>query len=173
MNPFHMHCLCCILGISWSKKITIKDVLSWAKTASFMKTLKMQGLTGWPHVPHGRDRWLPKDILYGELWSGNQSAGLPLMHFTEGHRSCGMDINQWKCLVQECAAWGHKVHSCLKRGQENTSARQRRNVVAENKHRKVTDQGKHSHVTCALGNATHGLNCKQQNQLLRVPILWS
>lgn len=77
LNAFHMRGLGRILGISWSDKVTNKEVLTRAQIPSLFTQLK-QRLFGWlGHKHHMPDKRIPKSCYMGSWQRAQESMDVP------------------------------------------------------------------------------------------------
>ena len=83
LNTFHLRSLQCILGTSWQDKVTNTDILSHTGLPTMYTLLRKHWLYWLGHVCHMEDGQIPKDILYGELTSGQRSIGCPQLRYKD------------------------------------------------------------------------------------------
>ena len=83
LNTFHLRSIRRILGISWQHKVTNAKVLSRAGLATMYTLLRQRRLRWLGHVRRMEDGRITKDILYGELATGQRSIGRPQSRFKD------------------------------------------------------------------------------------------
>ena len=109
LNAFHMRCLRSLLGVTWRDKVSNEDVLRRTGCCSLYQTLKRRRLRWLGHLRRMPDGRLPKDVLYGELRSGERSRGRPLLRFKDVVKRdmLAMDIaaDTWEQLAEDRAEW--------------------------------------------------------------------
>ena len=117
LNTFHLRSLQCILGISWQDKVTNTDVLSHAGLPTMYTLLRQCWLHWLGHVCHMQDGWIPKDVLYGELTSGQRSTGHPQLRYKDAckrdMKALYININSWEDLTTDCTSWSSMLHKQL------------------------------------------------------------
>jgi hypothetical protein len=95
LQVFHLRCLRRMLGIVWQDKITNNDVLAKGGLPSVF-TLLCQCCLHWlGHVYRMGDGRIPKDLLYGELASGERKTGPPQLCYKD---VCKRDLKA--CNIQ-------------------------------------------------------------------------
>ncbi|XP_029938455.1 NLR family CARD domain-containing protein 3-like [Salarias fasciatus] len=83
LNAFHQRCLRRLLGISWQDRVSNIDVLARAEVPSMFAILTQRRLRWLGHVTRMNNGRIPKDLLYGELATGNRSKGRPALRFKD------------------------------------------------------------------------------------------
>jgi uncharacterized membrane protein len=83
LQVFHLRCLRRMLGIVWQDKITNNDVLAKAGVPSIFTLLRHRRLHRLDHVYIMGDVRIPKDLLYGELASGERKRGRPQLCYKD------------------------------------------------------------------------------------------
>ena len=121
LNAFHLRCLRRILGISWKDKVTNNEVLSQASIPSMYTLLRERRLRWLGHVHRMEDGRIPKDLLYGELASGQRGIGRPHLRFKDvckrDMKSISMDHDTWEDTASNRTAWKQQVATGLKFGE--------------------------------------------------------
>ena len=125
LNSFHLRCLRRIIDISWQDKITNTEVLKRASSFS-MYTLLSQRLFRWlGHVHRMANGRIPKDMLYGELFTGTRTVGRPYLRYRvtckRDMKVAGIDTTTWEAAVYDRGHWGAVVKVGMKRGNVNRS----------------------------------------------------
>ena len=160
LNTFHLRSLQCILGISWQDKVTNTDVLSCAGLPTMYTLLRQHWLCWLGHVCHMEDGQIPKDILYGELASGQRGIGHPQLRYKDAckrdMRALDININSWEELAADCTSWRSTLHKKLQSGEKKLTVaaaekRAHKKEMAANRpeptHRcDLYDQVCHSHI---------------------------
>ena len=160
LNTFHLRSLQCILGISWQDKVTNTDVLSCTGLPTMYTLLRQCQLCWLGHVHHMEDGQILKDILYGELTSGQRSIGCLQLRYKDAckrdMKALNININSWEDLAANCTSWRSTLHKQLQNSEKKLTA-----VAAEKQaHKKETaanrpesmhrcnlcDQDCHSHI---------------------------
>ena len=126
LNTFHLRSLWCILSISWQDKVTNTDILSCAGLPTMYTLLRQCRLCWLGHVHHMEDGWIPKDILCGELTSGQRSTGHPQLRYKDAcqrdMKALDIDINSWEDLAADCTSWRSTLHKQLQTGKKKLTA---------------------------------------------------
>ena len=126
LNTFHLRSLQCIFGISWQDKVTNTDVLSHAGLPTMYTLLRQCWLHRLGHVCHMEDGQIPKDVLYGELTSGQRSTGHPQLRYKDTCKrdmmALNININSWEDLTTDCTSWGSMLHKQLQSGKKKLTA---------------------------------------------------
>ena len=122
LNTFHMRSIRRILGISWQDRVSNAEVLSRAGLSSMYTLLRQRRLRWLGHVRRMDDGRIPKDILYGELASGNRSRGRPQLRYKDvckrGMKALDMDIESWENLASDRVKWRGTLKHLLKSGED-------------------------------------------------------
>ena len=122
LNTFHLRSLRCILSISWQDKVINTDVLSRADLPTMYTLLRQHWLCWLGHVCHMEDGRIPKDILYGELASGQRGIGRPQLRYKDAckrdMRALDININSWEELAADCTSWRSTLHKQLQSGEK-------------------------------------------------------
>lgn len=110
---FHQYYLCHILGIIWKMSVSDVEVLERCGCDS-VKTLTLKHqLRQASHLVRMNDSCIPKQLFYGELWTGKRNVVKPKMHFKdcikdalkkykipcEHLEECAADCNNWMRLL--------------------------------------------------------------------------
>ena len=127
LNSFHFRCLRRILGISWMDKITNEEVLKRTCLTTLPTLLKRRRLRWLGHVSRMEDGRIPKDILYGELASGNRAVGRPLLRFRDVVKRdlSSLKITDWENIAANRAVWRSTVYQQLQVAENNEIAKYR------------------------------------------------
>ena len=83
LHTFHMRCLCLILTILWTDKVSNNVVLERAGIPSMYTLLRQHRLRWLGHSHRMNNGRIPKDLLYGELELGSRPVGRPKLHFSD------------------------------------------------------------------------------------------
>ena len=83
LNVFRMRGLRRILGITRQDKVTNKVVLEKAGIPSLYTLLKQRCMHWLGHVTRIKYGRIPKDLLYGELATGQRPTGRPQLRFKD------------------------------------------------------------------------------------------
>ena len=118
LNTFHLRSLHdALLGISWQYKVTNTDILSWAGLPTMYTLLRQCWLHWLGHVCHMEDGQIPKDILYGELTSGQRSTGCLQLRYKDAckrdMKALNININSWEDLTTDHTSWRSMLHKQL------------------------------------------------------------
>ena len=152
LNTFHLRSLRCILGISWQDKVTNTNVLSHAGLPTMFTLLRKCQLYWLGHVHCMEDGWIPKDILYGELTSGQRSIGCPQLRYKDvckrDMKALNININSWEDLTTNCTSWRSMLHKQLQTCKRSWQWWQQRSKPAKRK-QQPTDQSQHTDVIYA------------------------
>ena len=123
LNTFHLRSLRRLLGISWRDRIPNTVVLSRTGLPSMYTLLRQRRLRWLGHVRRMEDGRIPKDLLYGELSTGERGAGRPQLRFRDvckrDLKAIGMDTVCWEELATDRSKWRSNLHSCLKTSEES------------------------------------------------------
>ena len=124
LQVFHLRCLRRILGLSWKDKTTNNEVLSKASIPSMYTLLRERRLRWLGHVHRMEDGRIPKDLLYGELSSGQRAKGRPHLRFKDvckrDMKSTNINHDTWEDVhvATNRTAWKQRVSRGLKTGEE-------------------------------------------------------
>ena len=109
LNTFHLRSIRRILGISWQGKVTKVEVLSRAGVPTMYTLLRQRRLSSLSHICRTEDGPIPKDILYGELVTGQRSTVRPHLRFKDVFKRDmrALDINPkpWENLAADRGSW--------------------------------------------------------------------
>ena len=149
--------------------MTSTDVLSCAGLPTMYTLLRQHQLHWLGHVCHMEDVHIPKDVLYGELTSGQRSTGHPQLRYKDAckrdMKALDININSWEDLAADHTSWRSTLHKQLQSGEKKLTV-----VAAEKRaHKKETaanrpesmhrwdlcDQDCHSHI----GLYSHRRHC--------------
>ena len=138
LNTFHLRSLRCILGISWQGKVTNTDILSHTGLPTMHTLLRKCWLYWLGHVCHMEDGRIPKDVLYGELTSGQRSIGCPQLRYKDmckrDMKALNININSWEDLTADHTSWRSMLHKQLQTSEKKLTV-----VAAEKRtHKKET-----------------------------------
>ena len=126
LNTFHLRNLRRILGISWQDKVTNTDVLSRAGLPTMYTLLRQRRLRWLGHVRRMEDGRIPKDVLYGELASGQRSIGRPQLRYKDAckrdMKALNINTNTWEDLAANRTSWRSTLHKQLQIGEEKLTA---------------------------------------------------
>ena len=111
---FYMRCLRRIQGITWQDKVTNKVVLEKAGIPSLYTLLKQRRMRWLGHVTRMKDGRNSKDLLYGELATGNRpTTGRLHLRFKDvckpDLQALAIHTNSWEVTASDRAAWRHPV----------------------------------------------------------------
>ena len=92
-----------------------------------MYTLLRQSRLRWlGHVRRMEDGQIPKDILYGELATGQRSVGRPQLRYKDvckrDMKVLDINTNSWEDLAVDRTSWRSTLHKQLQAGEEKLSA---------------------------------------------------
>ena len=92
-----------------------------------MYTLLRQHWLHWlGHVHHMEDGQIPKDVLYGELTSGQRSTGHPQLRYKDAckrdMKAIAININSWEDLTANCTSWRSMLHKQLQTGEKKRTS---------------------------------------------------
>ena len=139
LNTFHMCCLRRILDIKWQDHIPNDDILTRTGVPSMYSLLSQRRLRWLGHVRRMEDGRILKDVLYGQLASGNRRVGRPALHFKDRWRcdmkACKLDTDTWEDAAGDRARWRQRVkqgieHADSERGLKAADKRARRKLSA-------------------------------------------
>ena len=72
------------------------------------------------------DGQIPKDVLYGELTSGQRSTGCPQLRYKDtckrDMKVLNININSWEDLAANCTSWRSMLHKQLQTGDKKLTA---------------------------------------------------
>jgi len=77
LNAFHFRCLRSILGILWRDYVSTSTILHVTDSYDPITIMRQRRLRWLGHVHRMEDGWLPKDILYGELYKAPRRTDKP------------------------------------------------------------------------------------------------
>ena len=160
LNTFHLRSLWCILGISWQDKVTNTDILSCTGLPTMYTLMRKHWLYWLGHVCHMEDGWIPIDVLYGELTSGQRSIGCPQLRYKNvckrDMKALNININSWEDLATNHTSWRSMLHIQLQTSEKKLTAAAaekqacKKEMAAnrpESMHRcDLCDQDCHSHI---------------------------
>ena len=122
LESFHLHCLRCILGITWQDKVTNTAVLGHAGSHSIHLLLCHRRLRWLGHVHRMGDGRIPKDVLYGQLATGHRPAGHPALRFKDvckhDLKLADIDPGSWEQIADYRSAWRSAVRKGLRTGED-------------------------------------------------------
>ena len=85
--------------------MTNTDILSLTGLPTMYTLLRQHRLHWLGHVYHMEDGQIPKDILYGELASGQRGIGCPQLRYKDAckrdMRALDININSWEELAAD------------------------------------------------------------------------
>ena len=104
-----MHCLRCILHITWLEKVTNDSVLERAGVPSMYTLLKQRRMPWLGHVVGMNDGRIPKDLLYGYLAQGKHLTGRPHLRYKDfckrDLKAMDVKLTTWEAVASDQAAW--------------------------------------------------------------------
>ena len=122
LESFHIRCLRRILGIKWQDRVTNTAVLEKADSLSIHLMLSQRRLRWLGLVHRMEDGRIPKEILYGELASGQRPSGRPVLRYKgvckRDMKSTDIDPDSWESLADDRSGWRSAVREGDKRGEE-------------------------------------------------------
>lgn len=122
LQVFHLRCLRRVLGISWQDKVTNNEVLDRAGIPSMYTLLRQRRLRWLGHVRRMEDGRIPKDLLYGELATGQRDKGRPHLRYKDvckrDMKALDIDTTNWESLAENRVTWRHQLSSGLKKGEQ-------------------------------------------------------
>ena len=139
LNTFHMRCLRRILGIKWQDRVSNSDILTRAGILSIYSFLSQRRLRWLGHVRRMGDGRIPKDVLYGQLTSGNQRVGRPALRYKgvckHDMKTCNTDTADWETVADDRLCCRQKVKQGIRqadinRGLKASEKRERRKLSA-------------------------------------------
>ena len=117
LNTFHLRSIRRILGISLQGKVSNVEVLSRAGLPTMYTLLRQRRLSSLSHVRRMEDGPIPKDILYGELATGQRSTVHPHLRFKDLFKRDmrALDINPkpWENLATDRGSWRNTLDKQL------------------------------------------------------------
>ena len=126
LNTFHFRSPPCILSMSWQDKVTNTDVLSHAGLPTMYTLLRQYRLHWLCHVCHMEDGQIPKDVLYGELTTGQRSTSCPQLRYNDAckrdMKALDININSWEDLAADHTSWRSMLHKQLQTGEKKLTA---------------------------------------------------
>ena len=97
--------------------MTNTDILSCAGLPTMYTLLRQCRLCWLGHVCHMEDSQIPKDVLYGELTSGQRSTGWLQLRYKDAckrdMKALDININSWEDLTTDCTSWRSTLHKQL------------------------------------------------------------
>jgi hypothetical protein len=122
LESFHLRCLRRILNISWQDRVTNAAVLEQANSLSMHLLLCQRRLRWLGHVHRMQDGRIPKDMLYGELATGNRPTGRPALRYKDvckrDLKTTGIDPQNWEQLAGDRSGWRQAVRGGVRAGEE-------------------------------------------------------
>ncbi|XP_063590147.1 uncharacterized protein LOC134767028 [Penaeus indicus] len=119
LNAFHMRNLRRIIGVSWKDHVTNEEVLTRTGSHSMFYILKARRMRWLGHLRRMNDGRLPKDILYGELSSGQRQRGRPVLRFKDCAKrdlaQMGIPLDNWEVTASDRGAWKTAVRDGSKK----------------------------------------------------------
>ena len=98
LNSFHVRCL-----------RRNAQVLERAGLTTMFTLLRKRRLRWLGHVRRMEDGRIPKDILYGELASGNRTVGRPQLRYKDvcerDMKALGINTESWEDGAADCNKW--------------------------------------------------------------------
>ena len=123
LESFHLRCLRRILNIKWQDKITNTAVLEQAGSLSLHLLLCKRRLRWLGHVHRMQDGRIPKDIMYGELASGQRPTGRPVLRFKDvckkDLKTANINVKSWDQVASDRCNWRQAVRDGVKLGEEH------------------------------------------------------
>ena len=102
--------------------MTNTNVLSCTGLPTMYTLLRQHRLCWLGHVCHMEDGQIPKDILYGELASGQRGIGRPQLRYKDAckrdMRALDININSWEELAADHTSWRSTLHKQLQSGEK-------------------------------------------------------
>ena len=108
INTLHMRNMRPILGFTWSDRIQNNEILRRAATSSVYTLLRQRLLHWLGNVCRTQGGGIPKDLLYGELATGNRGQSRPQLRLKvvckRDTKALGMDVDGQDHLAQDRSA---------------------------------------------------------------------
>ena len=109
LKTFHMRCLRRILGIKWQDLVSNSDIFTRAGIPSIYSLLSQRRLRWLGHVRRMEDGRIPKDVLYGQMTSGNRRVGRPALRYKDvckrEMKTCNIDTTYWETVADDRLCW--------------------------------------------------------------------
>lgn len=116
-----MRCLQRILDNKWSDKVTNSEILARTGLSSIYTVLRQRRLCWLGHVSRMPDGRIPKDLPYGELFSGNLTQGRPHLRFKDeckrDMKALELDPNNLEQVAADKNKWTKELHQGLQTGE--------------------------------------------------------
>ena len=126
LERFHMFSLQKILGITWRDKIPHRTILERTKCVSLENIVNRNRLRWVGHVARMTDNRLPKQLLYGEIATGERSAGGQLKRYKDAMKKtlkeCHIPPNVLETVTQDRSVWRATVKTGLQKFEENRNS---------------------------------------------------
>jgi len=123
LQTFHLRCLRRILGITWKDKVTNNEVLSRAGIPSMFTLLRQRRLRWLGHIHRMDDGRIPKDLLYGQLATGDRGRGRPNLRFKDvckrDLKACNINTETWESSAANRTLWKQLVATGLEHNEKN------------------------------------------------------
>lgn len=115
LNTFHLRCLRKILGIKWQDRVPNSKVLELSSQLTISTILSKRRMRWLGHVKRMDDNRIPKQLLYGELATGQRPRGRPKLRFKDvckdTLRNLQIDPTTWEHTAADRSAWRSTVRT--------------------------------------------------------------
>ncbi|XP_076031963.1 uncharacterized protein LOC143019868 [Oratosquilla oratoria] len=136
LEAFHIHCLQCILGITWRNRVPHVDIFQTANTTSIESMIITHQLRWVGHVIRMPENRLPRQALYGELRDGTRVTGGQKKRFKDqlkrNLKKCGIEPNQLETLASDRCTWRLTIKQAGETFEEKRTAT--RNIQRTRRH---------------------------------------
>ena len=136
LEQFHMRCLRSILGIHWQDRVTNLEVLDRADSTSIEAMIIKAQLRWTGHVIRMQDTRMPKQLLYGELSTGERNRGRPRKRYKDCVKAyttpAGIPPKQLEARAQDRVDW----RTLTRKAQASFEERRRESITEARDRRK-------------------------------------
>ena len=163
------------MGITWQDKATNTAVLERAGSLSIHPVLCQCRLCWLGHVQRMDDGRIPKDLLYGELATGNHLVGRPALRFKHickcDMKLTDIDPSSWEALAANPKGWHHTIHNSVRLGEEKRTLQLKEKRLQRKEGQKnvnANQQSDFARSNCSrdcrarIGLLSHSRCCSQQ-----------
>ena len=165
LDAFHQRCLRKIMGISWQDKVTNEEVLKRTGLQSIPTILGVRRLRWLGHIDRMENSRIPKQVLYGELKTGERSQGGPALRFKDLCRKTlsafGINAQEWRNTAADRSKWRSEVKRGARKAESDRAKSKQNKKLAALSQPKIEWPCKYCNKICRsqIGRFNHEKRC--------------